>query len=99
MATKIELEAKLKTARSNLNSKRLQIKGAKKKIDFRGVRVQDQFNVGKLGIKSFRARGKVERKQGFSDLGIFSTDMIGLKSSLEVAEKDLFDFDNEVVEL
>ncbi len=92
--TRTELQQKIDRAKSNIKSKNLQIKGAKKKIDFRGVRIQDQFDVGRLGIKPFRARGKAERKRGFSDLGVFSTELVGLKSSFGVAEKDLFDFDN-----
>ncbi len=99
MVTRSELQKKVDISKSNISSKRIQIKGAKKKIDFRGVRIQDQFNVGRLGIESFRARGKSERKRGLSDLGVFSTELVGLKSSLGVTEKDLFDFDNRVVEL
>ena len=94
MVTRSILQKKVDTAKSNINSKNLQIQSAKKKIDFKGVRIQDQFSVGRLGIKPFRARKKIERKQGFTNLGIFNNDMIGLSSALGVAEKDLFDFDN-----
>lgn len=93
MVTRIELEGRIEQTKKNISGKRIQIRGAKKRTDFRGVRIQDQFDVGRSGIKPFRARKKLERKQGFFDLGIFNTDMIGLQSTLSVREQDLVDFD------
>ncbi len=93
MVTRAELLSKVKLSKKNIGAKKLQIKGSKKKIDFKGVRIQDQFFVGRSGIKSFRAQGKAERKQGFVDLGIFSKEMVGLQSDLDIAKKDLLGFD------
>lgn len=92
MVTRIELEQRIAQTKRDISGKRIQIKGAKKRIDFRGVRIQDQFDVGRSGIKPFRVRKKLERKQGFFDLGIFNTDMIGLQSTLSLREQDLIDF-------
>ncbi len=93
MADRLSLQAKVTQAKSNISNKQSQIKSARKRTDFRGVRVQDQFREGRLGIKPFRARRKIERRQGFFDLGIFNNDMVGLNSSLMIAEQDLRDFD------
>lgn len=99
MVTRIELQSRIDSDSSNINSKRFQIRGAKNKINFKGVRIKDQFSVGRLGIKNFRATGKSERSKGFTDLGVLSNELVGLRSSLVSAEKDLFDFDNGVVVL
>ncbi len=93
MVTRIELQSRITQAKKDISTKRLQIRAAKKRTDFRGVRIQDQFDVGRSGIKSFRASKKIQRKQGFFDLGIFNTDMVGLSDTLAVREKDLLDFD------
>jgi len=95
----MELEDRINKTKASIKFKKLQIKSAKKKANFRGVRISDQFNVGRSGIKQFRATRKLERKSSLVDLGIFSGEMVGLKSSLEVDKKDLFDFNNGMVEL
>lgn len=84
----------IKSAQASVSAKKKQIRTTKKKTKFAGVTIEAQFAVGRLGIKPFRARRKAERRQGFTDLGIFEGDLIGLSSVLSTRKQDLIDFDN-----
>lgn len=83
----------IKSKEKAVYSKRKQITSARGKTKFSGVRVQDQFSVGRLGIEPFRERRISDRKQGFSDLGIFNNQLTGLNSDLSKSRKSLLDFD------
>ena len=65
----------------------------KKKSRIRGVRIQDQFKVGRQGIKLCRARRKTERRGFLFDVGLFNSQLPGLQDSLRISEQDLADFD------
>jgi len=91
--TKAEAEKNLKTARSNLSSKKRQIASARKRADFRGLTVQSQFDVGRLGIESFRAEGKARRRSGLKDIGQFQSELPGLRNIMDVRKQELDFFD------
>ncbi len=84
----------IKKAEKEVYSKKSQIRGAKRKTKFPGVRIQDQFSVGRLGIKPFRLEKKLQRKKAFSDIGLFNEELIGLNMGLIGARKSLADFDS-----
>ncbi len=86
--------ADIKAKESAVYSKRKQISTARGKTKFQGVRIQDQFNVGRLGVEPFRVRRKAEKKQGFVDLGIFNNQLPTLKTNLVSARQSLVDFDS-----
>lgn len=91
---RIKILADIKAKEKAVYSKKKQITSARGKTKFSGVRIQDQFSVGRLGVKPFRARRKSERKQGLVDLGIFRGELPTLKANLKSSRKSLTDFDS-----
>lgn len=93
MVTKIQAEANVKTARERLQSKQTEIAKLEKTKIFKGVRIIDQFNVGRAGIKPFRSRRKSERRVILKQLGLSKLEIPMLRDELNLRESEL-DFFN-----
>ena len=93
MATKIQAEANVKTARERLRSKQIEISKLEKTAVFKGVRIIDQFNVGRSGIKPFRVRRKSERRRTLKQLGLSRSEIPMLRDELNLRKSEL-DFFN-----
>ena len=93
MVTRPELEQRISQTRKDISSKRVQMKASRKRSIFKGVRIQDQFSVGKQGVKPFRKRRKSDRRIALGEVSLFGTDLLGLQNTLSIREQDLVDFD------
>lgn len=87
--TKSQLTESIRLTKLDISGKNRDISRALKETDFRGVRIQDQFDVGRQGIKRFRKLGKARRAQAFKDLGLFNKDLVGLKAQLNLEQSQL----------
>ena len=92
-AERNKILADIESSRKAVYSKKKQISSARGRTKFPGVRIQDQFSVGRLGVEPFRARRKVERKIAFDDLGMFSGQLPALNANLASRKQALIDFD------
>ncbi len=91
--TKEQAKINLATSRARVASKKRQIASSRKDIDFKGVRIQDQFDVGRLGIEPFREEGVRKRRKGFKDLGGFELELLPLEQDVTLRKQEL-DFFN-----
>lgn len=89
MVTKVIAERNLKEAKKRLSDKQNQILKLKKKSIFRGVRIQDQFSVGRSGIRAFREQSKLSRKSTLRQLGISNSELPMLRDELNLRRSEL----------
>lgn len=87
--TKAEAERNLKIARQNLSDKKAQIRKARKKSDFRGVTISDQFSIGRSGLKSFRKESILRKRVALKDLGLFRSELPGLQTQINLRQSEL----------
>ncbi len=93
MATRTQLTKRISETKTNISSKRSQINSSRKRAKFRGVTIERQFQVGKLGVKPFRKRRKAERRIALGEVSLFGVDLLNLNNTLSIQEQDLRDFD------
>ena len=93
MVTRLQAEANVKSAKDRIVSKQKQIAKLEKTKIFKGVRIIDQFDVGRSGIKPFRARRKSERRVILKQLGLSKSEIPMLRDELNLRESEL-DFFN-----
>ncbi len=95
--TKTQAEANLKSSRSELSSKRSQIASARKDANFRGVTIQDQFNLGRLGIETFREKGRSRRRTSLKEIAGFQLEIPILQQDVILKKQQLDFFSMEVL--
>ncbi len=96
MGTRNDIINQITSTKISLKNKNIQIQDAKRKLDFKGLTIKSQLNLGssKRSHKNFRREAKRNKRQAISDLPLFDSQSLGLRNDLLAAEDDLFVFDN-----
>ncbi len=92
MVTQEEAQINFDFAKSRLFNKQSEIRRLRKQSFFPGVRISDQFDVGISGIKPFRKRRKMERRETFKQIGLSESALPMLRDefNLKKSELDVF---------
>ena len=92
MVTKVQAQLNFDFAKSRLTSKEKEISQLTRQSIFKGVTIQDQFNVGRSGIKPFRKRRKAEKRSAINQLGISRGELPMLRDEFNLRKVELDSF-------